>query len=268
VCLDKCGVNNGSKTEYAINKIKEVSMERYGVDNPSKAEHVRQKLKEKAKANSDKTMEKWNKTMMERYGTTSLMGLDFVKEKQRKTLLKKYGVEHPKQSEEIKAKERQRNIEKYGVDNPVKLQPVKDKIKATCLEKYGVEYSLSAKEVRAKITNTLTLNGKVPTSKQQLQLQQLLKEIYGVCDLNKPCSTCFLDCVIEYNGVNIDIEYDGKYWHQDKQRDRRRDEFVKSQGYKVLRIRGTRNIPTKERLIQSIENLAKSKHMFSVIEMV
>ena len=268
ICMDKYGVDNGSKTEYAIEKIKQVSIERYGVDNPSKISDVRRKLSETAKANSEDVITKRNQTMLEKYGTTSPMDLDIVKEKQRDTLLKNYGVEHPKQSEEIKMRERQRNIEKYGVDNPAKLQSVRDKIKTTCLEKYGVECSLSSPDVRAKINKTLLENGNVKTSKQQLQLQQLLKEIYGACELNKPCGSCFLDCVIKYNGVNIDIEYDGEYWHQDAQQDRRRDEFVKSQGYKILRIRGRYDIPNREQLIQHIEKLVNSQHTFDVIEMV
>ena len=243
-------------------------MERYGVDNPSKISDVRRKLSEIAKANSEDVITKRNQTMLEKYGTTSPMDLDIIKEKQRNTLLKNYGVEHPKQSEEIKMRERQRNIEKYGVDNPAKLQSVRDKIKTTCLEKYGVECSLSSPDVRAKINKTLLENGNVKTSKQQLQLQQLLKEIYGACELNKPCGSCFLDCVIKYNGVNIDIEYDGEYWHQDTQQDRRRDEFVKSQGYKILRIRGKYDIPNREQLIQHIEKLVNSQHTFDVIEMV
>lgn len=268
VCMDKYGVDNGSKTEYAINKIKQVSMERYGVDNPSKVDDVRRRLSEIAKANSEEAIVKRNQTMLEKYGTISPMDLDFVKEKQRETLLRNYGVEHPKQSKEIKERERQRNIEKYGVDSPSKLESIKNKTKATCLEKYGVEHSLSAPEVRAKINKTLLENGNVKTSKQQLQLQQVLKEIYGDCDLNKPCGSCFLDCAIVYNGINIDVEYDGEYWHQDEQQDRRRDEFVKSQGYKILRIRGRYDIPTKEQLIQHIEELVNSQYTFDVIKMV
>ena len=66
----------------------------------------------------------------------------------------------------------------------------------------------------------------------------------------------------------MDIEYDGEYWHQDAQQDRRRDEFVKSQGYKILRIRGRYDIPNREQLIQHIEKLVNSQHTFDVIEMV
>lgn len=268
VCMDKYGVDNGSKTKQAIDKIKQTSTVRYGVDNPAKSDKVRRKISKASKALSESTKAKREQTMLEKYGTISPMDLDFIKEKQRETLLRNYGVEHPKQSDEIKARERQRNIEKYGVDNPAKLTSVRDKTKATCFEKYGVEYSLSAPEIRAKINSTLLANGNVRTSKQQLQLQQLLKEIYGDCDLNKPCGSCFLDCVIEHKGVNIDVEYDGEYWHQDAQQDMRRDEFVKSQGYKVLRIRGKHDIPTKEQLIQHIEELINSQHTFDVIKMV
>lgn len=268
VCLDKYGVDNGSKTQSAIDKIKETSMNRYGVENPAQSEGVREKIRMASLANADSVLTKRKQTIIERYGVESIMDLEFVKEKQRQTLLNNYGVEHPKQSDIIKERERLRNIEKYGCEYPSQTTEVKDKMKETCLEKYGVEYSLSAPEVREKINNTLLANGTVKTSKQQLQLQQLLKDIYGECELNKPCGTCLLDCAIIVNEIQIDVEYDGWYWHQDVQRDRRRDEFVKTQGYKILRIKGNYKIPTKEQLIQHITELVNSNHTFDVINLV
>lgn len=268
ICMDKYGVDNGSKTQYAIDKIRETSMNRYGVENPSQSDIAREKIRAASLANVSMVSVKRKQTLMERYGVESIMDLESVKEKQKQTLLKNYGVEHPKQSDVVKEREKLKNMKKYGCEFPSQTKAVKDKMKATCLERYGVEYSLSSPDVRAKINKTLLENGNVKTSKQQLQLQQLLKEIYGACDLNKPCGSCFLDCAIEYNGVNIDIEYDGEYWHQDEQQDRRRDEFVKSQGYKILRIRGRYNIPDKEQLMKHIEELVNSQHTFDMIKMV
>lgn len=58
-----------------------------------------------------------------------------------------------------------------------------------------------------------------------------------------------------------------KYWHQDYQKDRRRDEFVKSQGYKVLRIRANKSLPTNEQIINAIDYLVKDNHSYTSIEL-
>ena len=42
-CLDKYGVDNGSKTQEAKDKIKEVTLEKYGVDNPAKSVQAKKK---------------------------------------------------------------------------------------------------------------------------------------------------------------------------------------------------------------------------------
>ena len=49
--------------------------------------------------------------------------------------------------------------------------------------------------------------------------------------MNKPCSQFFLDIEVISQGVKIDVEYDGWYWHKDKQRDVVRDMIVKKYGY-------------------------------------
>ena len=42
-----------------------------------------------------------------------------------------------------------------------------------------------------------------------------------------------------------------------EQYDRRRDEFVKSQGYKILRIKSKHKIPTVKELTSTIEKMVK-----------
>lgn len=81
ICMDKYGVDNGSKTEYAIEKIKQVSMERYGVDNPSKISDVRLKLSEIAKANSEDVIIKRNQTMLEKIWHDIANGLRYCQRK-------------------------------------------------------------------------------------------------------------------------------------------------------------------------------------------
>ena len=95
----------------------------------------------------------------------------------------------------------------------------------------------------------------------------MLSNIYGNCDMNVPCDDVLLDCVISINGIKIDVEYDGSYWHRDVQKDRRRDEYVKSQGYKVLRIKSRRSIPTQMQIKEKIDYLVKGNHSYTELEL-
>lgn len=61
--------------------------------------------------------------------------------------------------------------------------------------------------------------------------------------------------MIEVNGTKIDVEFDGKYWHQNKERDDKRDAYMFSKGFKVLRIIGNHYIPSRELIEQSINEL-------------
>ena len=134
----------------------------------------------------------------------------------------------------------------YGTDNPFASEIVKSKIKKTNLEKYGVENPGQSKVIKEKIAQSWYKNGSVKTSKPQIEIYEMLQQQYGNCELNYPCGRCSLDCVININGIKIDVEFDGSHWHDDPDYDRRRDEFVKSQGYKVLRIDGRRKLLRKK----------------------
>lgn len=188
---------------------------------------------------------------------------------------KRYGVNNVAKSPEIQQRIRETNVERYGVENCLllkesqnkgkqraKTKEVKEKRKNTNLEKYGYEYGLSSPVVRNKIIQSYYKNGSQKTSQQQKQLQNVLNEIYGNCELNYPCGQCSLDCMVEINGIKIDVEYDGEYWHQDIQRDRKRDEFVKSQGYKIFRIRGSHTVPTFEEIKNKINILLTTNKHF------
>lgn len=266
--LDKYGVDNGSKTQEAKDKIKEVSLEKYGVDNPSKSAQARQKISMKSKENAKETRIKAEATWLAKYGTTNIMEVPEIKRRQQDTIMAKYGVYHPKQSEAIRAKECQHNLDKYGYKYVAQVPEFKEKMKATCLKRYGVEYSLSSEEIRAKGVLTLLEQGNVYTSKQQIELCEILKAEYGNCELNQPCGRFSLDCVIVVNSIHIDIEFDGWYWRQDKQRDRRRDEVVKSKGYKVFRILSDKKLPTIEQIREKIDFLTTTQHKFTQLDLV
>lgn len=212
------------------------------------------------------------KTGRERYGK------NYRGEILREISLERYGIDNVAKLNEIQEKIRSTNLERYGmscalVDKKNHEKGIecswnedsREKRKATNVKRYGYEWGLSCPDIREKINNSYYNNGTQKTSIPQIRLSELIKEIYGNCELNYPCGRCSLDCMVDVNGDKIDVEYDGKYWHQDEQKNRRRDEYVKSQGYKILRIIGNRQIPTKEVLTLSIQKLIENNLAFTKI---
>ena len=79
-----------------------------------------------------------------------------------------------------------------------------------------------------------------------------------------------LDCMVCFDGYKIDVEYDGLYYHKDRQeKDKRRNYFLIKQGYKVLRIKGNKkdDIPTEEQIIKAIDCLVKGNRSYIEIDM-
>jgi len=74
-----------------------------------------------------------------------------------------------------------------------------------------------------------------------------------------------LDVAIFIDNIKIDLEYDAWYWHKDKNKDRKRDEFLKSQEWKILRIRSGKLLPTLEQIEESINKLVISDRTFTQI---
>ena len=97
----------------------------------------------------------------------------------------------------------------------------------------------------------------------------VLKIMFGDCQMNYPCDSLSLDCVVVLNGVKIDIEYDGWYWHKNRQEeDRKRDYFVIKQGYKVIRFLAYANrIPTNKEIENSIKRLTTTNKDRIIIEL-
>lgn len=268
VCLHKYGTDNVSKTLETKNKIKETFISKYNVDNISKKPEIKEKLRYLSKKNALTASEKRKETVLKKYGVENVFQNKAIQDKIKVSLLNTYGVTHPKKSKTIIEKEKQNNLIKYGVENYAQTEECKQKIKNTCLEKYGYESTLLVPEIRAKAWKTLLSQGKTLTSKPQLKLYELLKDMYGNCELNFQCEHYFLDCMIEVKGVKIDIEYDGEFWHQDKNRDDKRDVFVKKQGYKILRIKGRKNIPEKEKIKEAINLLVNTDKNSFYINMI
>lgn len=204
----------------------------------------------------ESVQKKRRETCLRKYGETTNLKAEETKQRIRQTCLEKYGVENIASSPQFRKRLAEANIKKYGVDNPFKSPEVQHRIKETVLRKYGVENVSQHQELRAKAMASFNRKYGMKSSKQQDAVFDMLLDMYGNCELNKIVDYYSIDCFVVVEGVPIDVEYDGWYWHKDqKSADNRRDGYMYSKGYRVIRIKGNNKIPTKEQLIKAIDTI-------------
>jgi hypothetical protein len=103
----------------------------------------------------------------------------------------------------------------------------------------------------AAYMNSFILN----PSKPQIKLFELVKQLYPNAILNHPSLKHSIDIAIP--NEMIAIEYDGSYWHKNKEiEDAKRQSKLEVIGWKFLRY--VDYVPNKERLINAIN----SKHTY------
>ena len=201
-----------------------------------------------------------------RYLSQHTYNLDCCKQcstiKQKSIMLKKYGVENPFESEEIKDKIKETVLSKYGVEYFSQTDEHREKTKLTNLSKYGYEYPNQNPLIKAKAIKTFAENGTVPTSSQQIQIHNIVQKKYPEAQLNYPLAPFSLDVFVCIDGVKIDIEYDGSHWHQDPQKDIKRDKIIQSQEIKTIRIRSGRLVPNEQDLFDAIDCLVQTDRRF------
>lgn len=236
--LEKYGVKSYTQTKEYRRKSKETNLQKYGVDNPSKNETVKEKIKS--------------------------------------TNMKKYGHSWGLQNEEIKNKRKETNLKKYGVEYITQSEEIKEKIKQTNLKKFGHECNLNNPDIRKKAViktrKTLFSNGKAPLSIQQRYLHKLLGG-----ELNYPIDRCSLDIAfvnemiyIEYDGGGHDLSVKlGLDKNKFEIREIKRQKFLESQGWKIIRIISRKDLlPNDETIIELITNakqhLNKGNYWFEI----
>lgn len=173
---------------------------------------------------------------------------------------KKRGIVKPflgkKHSEESKDKIRKSKIgkmtgnlnhmkkEKYrtlmkGDNNPAKRKEVKDKLRKIALEriKNGDLFYMNSYSIKNP-------------SKPQLQLYNMVKiiDIFPILNYPEKETNFVIDIAIPLH--KIAIEYDGSYWHQDEEKDAKRQEQLELLGWKFIRYRDY--IPSLDELKKSI----------------
>lgn len=228
---------------------------------------------------------KRKETCLLKYGVESPQQLQEVKDKTKQTCLDKYGVENPMQVQEIKDKLKNTIIEKYGVNyyfetedfknkrlkyfenlSDEELNEIANKIRNTLFERYGVEHPLQLPEFKKKASQTFLKNGEFPTSNQQIEVYNMIKTLYGENSvlLNYPFDYYILDVALFINEIKIDVEYDGWYWHNEK-RDNQRNNYLKHNYWKVLRVKSAHKLPTIEQLQEKLDILINTNEKYQEI---
>lgn len=254
--IDTC-----SKCKFV--KAMETNICRYGVENPMKNKEINEKM---------------HNTMLEKYGNEHALNISEFKERQNVSFFKNNNVDN------IIEKKKNTCLDKYGFDSYSKTEEFKEKVKETSLKKYGVSspnmifknnnfWKNLTKEEKNKIcekrAKSFYKNGNTQkTSSQQLKIYEMLKSIYDNVELNYPVSYLSLDCMVELGENKFDIEYDGWYWHKDKsKKDFARDVVVKNMGYKVIRIKSRKIIPSLEQIEDAINYMIKNNKKFYEIKL-
>lgn len=183
--------------------------------------------------------------------------------------LEKYGVSNVFAREDVKEQIKETNKLLYGHEN-IAHGSLRCKVIETNMERYGVPYTTQAPEIIVKMRQSLYENGNVPSSKKEKEICQMLEDIYGLesCFPNYAYDRLNFDCLLIINNIKIDVEYDGWYWHKDKQEeDKRRNYFLTRRGFKVLRIRSSEEMPTKEQIIEAVNILLSTDKKLMYIDL-
>lgn len=109
-----------------------------------------------------------------------------------------------------------------------------------------------------KLASQIMLEGKAAyinsfiksPSRPQRELFRLVQQLYPDAVLNYASLNYSIDIAV--SRLNLAIEYDGSYWHQDGAYDRKRQEELEREGWAFLRYRD--RIPGKEELVCDILN--------------
>lgn len=189
--------------------------------------------------------------------------------KQENTNKQKYGVSWCLQRDDFKQKQIDTCRAKYGVDYISQDVNFRQSVVNSCLERYGVPNVSCDETVKCKKAMSFYEHGSCSTSQQQIQLCKVLEKLYGKCELNYPVFGCSLDCYVEIDGIKIDVEYDGWYWHKNKQEeDRRRNYFLIRNGYRVLRFLCDKINPTEECVKENIDKIVNNNKHLIIVDLI
>lgn len=250
----KYGGNSPSCSSGIVKKQQETCMKKYGVKSPAQSEDIKNKIR---------------KSNLEKYGCENVLKSKEIQQKIKETCKEKYGVEYVGSALEIRKKIQDTCLKKYNSPSPLESSQIQKKIFNTNLEKYGSISPFGNKEIRKKIVEERIYHNNIPSSFQEKILVKNLQLIYGEenCIAQYPLESIWFDCLLVVGDVKIDVEYDGKYWHQNEHKDIKRDYFTVSKGYKVLRFKSDYKSPTEEQIKTGVDYLVNTNHHVKIIDL-
>lgn len=249
--ISRYGVKSYTQTKEYIEKTIKTNNLKYGADWANQSEDIRAKYKE---------------TCMNTYGVDNYAKSDEFNQKYKEVMLKNYGVEHYSKTDAFKEKFETTSLERFGTTHPWKNIDVLKKREQTNIERFGYKVANQNPDIRAKAVQTLYKNGNVPTSTEQLKVFEILRDNGFDVILNYPFKNFNFDVAIFKDGIKIDLEYDCWYWHKNRLHfDRCRDELSKQDGWKILRVKSSRKIPTIDELNAAIDKLTDTDRVFTQI---
>ena len=246
--IKKYGVPYAMQNDTFKQKYKQTCLEHFDCENPLQSSEVRMKQQV---------------TMIKKYGTTVPLQVAKFKLKAKETCLNNFGVNNAMKSKEVQEKAKTTMIENYGASNPGLVPLLVEKAKQTCIKKFGGESSQCSPEIRAKSWATLKNEAGLPSSSIERRLVSMLQKIYGKenCFEQYIAGMNLFDCLLIVDNTKIDVEYDGWYWHKDRQKeDKRRDYYWMRRGYKILRYQSNGALPTPEQIKEDVEYLLNTGH--------
>lgn len=224
-------------------KIAESNLINYGTDSTNRLESVKQKKID---------------TYYRVYGARNPMMTNDIKEKCQNSFLDHYGsFDAP----EVIAKRKETMMERYGVDHPSKSAEILAKKCRNNLQKYGVENTLSLDSVREKIAQTTYVNGTGKGGNEQKHICELFGGKYNY-PVGKYSVDMLLDdnVIVEYDGSGhkLNVVYGLKDEEEFEKKEKEREDYILSNGYKIIRFIHTRHTKIKDVEYQTALKLCKN----------
>ena len=240
-CLKRYGVDNIFKFRDIKELIKEINLNKYGTEYSSQSDEIKDKIKN---------------TNLKKYGVENPSKLESVKDKVKHTFIKNYGVDNVFKHKETMQEVYSENIKKYGSKIPVNGEMLKSSMlkklketlyksiierlikKSECIPLFTLEEYISTEKkneykFKCKKCDDIFYNhidgGHLPRclkcnpyiagfSLHEKEIFEYIKSLIGSNIIVENDRTILngleLDIYIPHK--NIAIEYDGLYWHGEK----------------------------------------------------
>lgn len=235
-CMERYGVESTFSVKSVREKSKQTMLDKYGCENPFQNNEIKLKAEQ---------------TCLERYGVRNASHSDELNEKRKRNNLDKFGCEYPTQNEEVKQKRKKTMHEKYGSDSYFqsreflqktynRFQRWKDYVvplftveeytgwnrgqvyRWKCVKCGNVfEQSIHTTWIDRKATNLPRCLNCYPhntnSSCLEKEITDFVKSIYsGIIIENDRTLLGGKELDIYLPEVNLAIEMDGLFWHNDK----------------------------------------------------